>query len=458
MPTANSVFASPRKIFAHYMFNFPLSIDNKPGASDYYNLQYLAKGGESNKFAAQGSYIRTRPLPVTPSAVATYRKTNLEAEIRMAIARGITGFSFDVMSTEQVTDPNSVLNQMLAAAQAVDSRFKILVMPDMTVIKSNQSAFVQIIEAVNKSPAAFRLADGRLGFSAFDAGLESAIFWEQVMTTLSNAGVKVAFVPTLLGWNNYAEAFDPFSYGFAEWGSATPRGSSYLQGDPDITHSQFKKIFVMPTDPQQFRPKNFQFWEASNSGSLRAGWMAAILGQSDWVQMVTWNDYSESSANSPYTDTSLKRTIGTGYYNLNGYYAAWFLTGQVPKIDHDVLYWFYRKEPTNAAAPGQKQVSKIVPGGTPEDTIEVLTFLVAPGQLKITIDGHTTLHDVAAGLRSIKIPTAPGVPTFALVRNNAEVFSFQGGVQIYGKAGLPSGTMDMTYYSGSASSSGVCSL
>jgi hypothetical protein len=38
------------------------------------------------------------------------------------------------------------------------------------------------------------------------------------------------------------------------------------------------------------------------------------------------------------------------------------------------------------------------------------------------------------------------------------VFSFQGGVQIYGPTGLPSGVEDLTYWSGSASKTGICSL
>jgi hypothetical protein len=38
------------------------------------------------------------------------------------------------------------------------------------------------------------------------------------------------------------------------------------------------------------------------------------------------------------------------------------------------------------------------------------------------------------------------------------VFSFNGGVQIYGAGGIPSGVEDMTYWSGSGAKSGICSL
>jgi hypothetical protein len=58
----------------------------------------------------------------------------------------------------------------------------------------------------------------------------------------------------------------------------------------------------------------------------------------------------------------------------------------------------------------------------------------------------------------VRVPLQPGVPTFSLMRNGSDVFSFQGGIQIYGTSGIPSGVLDLTYWSGSAAQSGRCSL
>jgi len=457
MPSADTLFGASKKVFAHYFSPFPLSIDNKASAQDYYNTQYLNPHGESNKWLSQGGYLRQRPLGVTPGSVATFREANMETEVSMAIARGITGFTFDVMSTSDVTESDGVLNVMLQAAQKVDSRFKIVAMPDMTVLQNNADAVVQIITAVSKSPAAARLADGSLVVSAFDAGLEPASFWQGVLSRLSAAGIKTAFVPTFLGWTNYAAAFSSFSYGFADWGAATVSGSDYFLGTPAAATAKFDKIFMMPVDPQQYRPKDYIFWEAGNSGAFRAAWTSAIQGSSEWVQAVTWNDFSESSQTEPYTDATLNRRIGTGFYNLSGYYAAWFLTGHQPQITHDVLYYFYRREPSNAAANAQAQ-GDAVRSSTASDHIELLAFLTAPGVLKIEINGQTYTEDAPAGVVSYTIPTQPGTPVFTLSRSGADVFSFASDVQIYGESGLPSGVMDLTYWSGSAAASGLCSL
>jgi hypothetical protein len=457
MPSAATLFSSTKKVFAHYFSPFPLSIGNLEPAVDYYNTQYLTIDGESGKWVAEGGYLRQRPLGTTPSLLSNWQQLNMEAEIRTAIARGITGFTFDSMSAADATDSTGPLQMLLAAAQAVDSRFKIVVMPDLTALGSDSAAVVQIIASVANSPAAYRLSDGSLVVTAFDAGINSAAWWQSVLNTLSAKDIKVAFVPTFLGWSQHAAAFAPISYGFGDWGTATAPGSSAFESAPATVHSTYGKIFMMPVDPQQYRPYDFVFEEAGNSAAFRAAWTSSIKGDSDWVQLVTWSDFSESSEVQPYTDATLNTSIGTGYYDLNGYYAAWFLTGKQPTITHDVLYYFYRREPTTAAAPAQKKIATT--NTTPaSDNIELLAFLTAPGEISITIGGKTYTQSAEAGVTSFTIPSQPGVPQFALSRDGDVVFRFNGGVQIYGAGGLPSKVQDLTYWSGSAAASGNCAL
>jgi Glycosyl hydrolase family 71 len=457
MPSADAFFNSSKKVFAHYFYPFPMSIDNALSAEDYYNTQYLSKSGESNKWVKQGGYLRQRPLGVAINSNANWSQLNMESEVRAAIARGITGFTFDVMAASDATDSDGPLRVMLAAAKAVDSRFKIVVMPDLTALGSDSNAVVSIIASAASSPAAYRLSDGRLVVSSFDAALNSAAWWLSVISRLNAQGIQIAFVPTFLAWPAAPAAFAAFSYGFADWGTATVTASNGMQGDPKTIHSTYGKIFMMPVDPQQYRPKDFLFWEAGNSATYRDAWTGSIQGDADWVQLVTWNDFSESSSISPATDASLRRSIGTGYYNLTGYYASWFLTGQQPQITHDVLYYFYRRETTGAAGPAQSQHDTIATGAA-QNSIELLAFLTSPGVLKITIGGKTYTQNAAAGVVSFSVPSQAGTPVFTLSRSGADVFSFQGGITIYGAGGLPSGVQDLTYWNGSASKTGVCSL
>jgi len=457
MPSAGALFGSSKKVFAHYFYPFPLSVGNKSASDEYYNVHYLNKNGESGKWAANGGFLRQRPLAVEVSSDRNWQLLNMQREVRMAIARGITGFTFDVLSAKEAGGGDTHLQLLLRAAQAVDPRFKILVMPDIAALKSDAEGVVSSIAAVAPSPAAYRLDDGRLAVSAFHAGANSPDWWASVIAQLKSRGIVIAFVPTFLGWKGQAGAFAALSYGFGDWGTATAAASDGMKGDPEMAHRNYGKIFMMPVDPQQYRPKDSAYWEAGNSAAFRNAWMSSISGNADWVQLVTWSDFSESSEIEPYTDATLRTDIGTGFYNLNAFYATWFLTGKQPLITHDVLYFFYRREPTDAAGPGQSAANKIV-NSSPQDDIELLAFLTAPGELKITIGGHTSAQSAPAGITSFKVHTAPGTPIFSLSRGGAEVFSFQGPIQIYGQAGLPSGVLDMTYWSGSASRRGVCSL
>lgn len=452
-----TAFNSSKRVFAHYFNPDPVSIDNAASANDYYNKNYLTKTGESDKWAAQGGFLRQRPAGVPVKTSTNWRQLNMEQEVSAAIARGITGFIFDSMSATDATDSNSTLHLMLAAAQTVDSRFKIMVMPDITALGSDSNAVVEIIAAAAASPSAYRLSDGRLVVTAFDAGLNPPSWWLAVISRLTAQGIHIAFVPTFLGWSASADAFAPFSYGFGDWGTATVGSSSAQLGDPEIVHKTYDKIFMMPVGPQQYRPKDSVYWEAGNSGAFRDAWNSSIQGDADWIQLVTWNDFTETSAISHTTDATLQRTIGTGFYNLTGYYASWFLTGEQPKITHDVLYYFYRREATTAASPAQTDKVTLVSGAA-QNNIELLAFLTSPGVLKITVGGKTYTQNAAAGIVSFTVPSQAGTPLFTLSRSGADVFSFQGGVPIYGSAGLPSGIQDLTYWNGSASKTGVCSL
>jgi len=461
MPAAATLFGSSKKVFAHYFYPFPLSEDNKPAATDYYNEQYLTTTGENDKWTKQGGYLRQRPLPVPVGAPATYVIDNMKREVELAIAGGITGFTIDVLGASQAS-AGSQLQNLLTAAAAVDSRFKIVVMPDLSALSEadagGEAGEVEaIIASVASSPAAYHLSDGRLVVSSFYAELQPPSWWTTVLQNLSGRGIDVAFVPVFLNYGANQAAFTPISYGLSLWGTATPAAATSTQALPAPAHTA-GEIFMMPILSQQYRPKDFVYWESGNSETLRDAWTSAIQGGADWTQIVTWSDFSESGEIEPFTDSTLSAGIGTGYYDVNAYYASWFLTGQAPTITNDVLYYFYRREPTSAPASAQAQATTLQGGTADANEIELLAFLKTAGTLTVTINGQTSTQSTPAGLTSMKVALQPGTPTFTLARGGANVVSLQGGIEIYGDGGLPSGVLDLTYWSGSASASGTCAI
>jgi hypothetical protein len=428
-------FSFERRVVAHYFPSFPLSIDNAPSATDYYNHNFLQPSGEANKYLAQGGYLRARPLPVPAGgAWPLYGLANMMQEVRMAIAVGITGFNVDILSFADAMSPTGHLQMMAQAAAAVDPRFSVIPMPDMSTAFT-QDQIVQILASC-KAPAFFRLPDGRLMFTAFNATKQPLSYWQGVDSALNAKGVHVAFIPILLG-EPASNPLAAVSHGLGDWGTATPAAA--LSCPP---------CFMMAVLSQQFRAKDGMFWEASNFDTFRdcleAAIAGALAGITKFIQVITWNDFSESGQIQPFTDATLALNIGTGYYYLLAYYAAWFMSGVQPDITKDVLYVSYRKMTSTALHLNQANPVLIIPGETETSNIECLAFLTAPGT--ILINGVATA--CAAGITSVKTPCVPGIPTFALQRDGSDVFEGPGPVQIYGAAGSPQGTLDLTYWSG----------
>jgi len=456
-PDQEEILSSNKKVFANYFLRHPLSFENTYRVDDYYSRNYLQPHGEKDKWLAQGGFLRSRPLLTRPSLFKSqFKKDNLKREIRLALSRGINGFVFDALSVKDV-DGSSYLGLMLDAVSEVDPRFKIVISPSVSSLKGKIKDVRAIIEAVydNKDPSLYRTKDGRLVIAPFNPEVIPIQDWKKLMLELKEEGKHIAFLPFFLSAkDDYLAAFESISFGFGTWGTAYPNRGDAIDNFAQQLHAQHK-IYMAGLQPQGYRPKNFLYWEPEGSKGYRNSWEGAIKGKADLIQLVTWNDFSESTQVSPYTD--LSGSSGTGFFNLTGYYAAWFHKGSPPPITHDVLYYFYRKHPINADAPQAKKKTrpafKNIRG---VDLIEVVGFLTAPGKLSVTIGKQQYSKEVEAGVQSFEVPLTPGVPVFSLERGGKPVLFFKGTTKIYGQEGLSNGFADFTYWSGSASSSGTC--
>ncbi|MCI0598270.1 MAG: hypothetical protein L0Y60_01910 [Beijerinckiaceae bacterium] len=458
MPPADEVLNSKKKVFAHYFWPLPLSIDNKNWWQDYYTVQFLNPHGERDKFLQAGGLLRGRPLRLPPKASPDWRMLNMAQEIRMAIARGINGFAFDVMNTHEAAAGGKLL-MMLKAAESVDPRFKIMLMPDMVGLKDTSNV-AAIVRAVHTNPALYRWGDGRLVLAPFRSEILSPGAWSSMLNMLKGEGINIAFLPTFLSLQQtYVDQYDDISVGLGLFGAtATPDQLKNAFFNADRVRRSKAPVFMDGITPQAYKPSRFFYYEANNSLAYRNGWAGAIQTKADMIQIATWNDFGESTHISP--ATSATGDSGNGFYNLTGYYSTWFRTGAAPAITHDVLYYFYRKEPNNAVAPAQKLPVKLVPEShTPQNQIEVLAFLASSGTITVTIGGKTYSQSAGAGVNSFTVPLAPGTPLITLRRGSSVAVKVAGNPQIYpADKGLPSGVLDLTYWSGSASAAGACTI
>lgn len=458
MPDKDALLNSKKTVFAFYFGDyFDLSRDNLPPDQDFYEKSWVVPAGQ---WVPYGGFLRTRPLSPHPGMVQAYRRSNFIREVRMAIARGVTGFAYEVgkLTCPQIGGAGclSTLNEMLDAAAEVDARFKIMLVPDSHLGADGIST---LVSAVSSRKNIYRIMDKVVVAPWWDTKSQyQSSYWNALKASQAAVGQPIYFMPidTSLQLAVYGDAAD----GVGLFATALP--------DEGMRNSQFSatlasqgKAYMAGVTPQHYRPSNYIYWEPEASLSFRNGWMSALeLSEKiDSVLLTTWNDFSETSQVAPFTDASNAHDIGTGFYNLNGYYASWFLTGIQPTVTHDVLYSFYKRQPVEAKAVMSPQATASAVAQAPgKDIIELLGFLKEPSTLSITVAGKTVSADVGAGVQSLKVPLSSGVPSFSLQRGGKQIINFSTKIPISGGNGQASGYADITYWTTSASTKGVCVL
>ncbi len=439
MPSTGSLRSSGKKVFAHYWPPLPVSLDNQAPSNDYYARNFLKPEGEKGKHKAYGGYLRDRPITRAPASGTepTWRKEDMKIEVRQAIAAGLDGFALDIMQIEGDPDYRvwNSTRYMLEAAAAVDPGFKIMLMPDMggSMTQKSPATLAKYMAQLGASKSAYRLSDGRLVISPFMAEAHAASWWKSFMDIMRNTyKMPVAFVPVFVGHEqNHAKSFAPISYGMGNWGARNPKWN-----DAEATYSTgptgrakavraMGQLWMQPVSVQDSRPRSGVFDEAENTQNLRNTWKIARDGGAGWVQIPTWNDYTENAHVAP----SMRN--GTAILDINSYYLTWFKTGAAPKIVRDTVYLSHRTQPW-AAKPSYPQTKLMqLRGGSPaRNTVEALTFLTAPGTVTVTVGSKVTSCSVPAGVSSCIAPLGSGSVSAKVVRAGAAVSSVTSPVKV----------------------------
>ncbi len=409
---------SSKKVFAHYFPPYPISFENKAPASDYYANNYLTAQGEGGIHANYGGLLRDRPVGRAPLS-GDWKLTDMKKEVIDASDAGIDGFTVDIMS---LSGPNweRTLALMKAAEQ---SGRTFTIVPNLDMTASAGKADIPTIAAklaeLYKSPAAYRLSTGEFVLSSFAAERQDAAWWGQLKSTLaSQYGIKTAFIAVFLNSSDAnMKSFAPISYALSNWGTRTP---VTIANGPDYAakaHALGVK-WMSPVAVQDVRPRSYLYDEAGNTETLRASWNRALSNDSELVQLVTWNDYSEGTSFAP------SAAHGEAFLDINAYYLSQFKTGSAPAIVGDSIYLTHRIQPFAAVPTTPEKLMSPTLSGTamkPRDTVEVLTFLTAPATVTVSIGGKATSYEASAGESTKTFPLALGTVGASADRNGAQI-------------------------------------
>jgi len=404
---------SDRKVILHYFPPFPLSLDNLSPASDYYATQYLRPEGEHDKYRGVGGYIRERPLPVGPWPIPQWRAVNFAIEVLRARALGADAFGVDLLQLKDGRYWASAI-QLMDVAAAVSPEFGIVPEPDTDVLKNMTPADLrEALTQIWNHKASYHLPDRRLLVAPFAAERRPAAFWQEAIERMAKQNMPIALLPILLDPQRYAHEYAPLSIGLSRWGAHDPDADA--QSSDARLAAQVKgagRKWMQPVIPQDERPKAGVFREANASMLFRQQWSEAPQRNSEYVHIISWNDYSEATEVAPSTGVQYV------FYDLSAYEIRWFKTGCPPRIRHDAIYYLHRTQildPSRVRDNGD--ASMHLRGGTPlSNRIEMIAFLTRPAELEIEIAGQKTRVAALAGLAIATAPAQVGRPLFRILR------------------------------------------
>lgn len=424
-----------RLVFAHYFPPYPISIDNRDPAVDYYARHYLVPEGENGKFADVGGLLRDRPVARAPLS-GSWKMEDLKTEVRQAIAAGIDGFAVDILSITGANWDRTVM--LMQAASEVSPSFKIMLQPDATATagKAPAAELASALAALAKYPSVHKLADGRVVISPFKAENKTPAQWAEILGLMETQhGVRTAFLPLFLNASKMAE-YAAISIGFGNWGTRDPMLTT---NGPDYAAQAHKlgKLWMQPVAIQDARPNQKLYDEAGNTEMLRASWNRAISQDADMVMLVTWNDYSEGGHFAPSADH------GYTFLDISQYYSQRFKSGQFPAVTKDAIHVSHRVH-RHATLPSYLYPMKQWSGTrtAPRDTVEVLTSLKASATVDVTVGTERYQYTAPAGVSTKLFPLRDGYTTATAKRAGASVASVRTKDAVTGNITQ----QDMTYH------------
>ncbi|PRP83097.1 hypothetical protein PROFUN_09776 [Planoprotostelium fungivorum] len=331
----------------------------------------------------------------------------LEKEMRLAMNVGIDAFAVNVGADGQMGKMHDFMN----AARATN--FKVFISFDMNEFKAAFDSFTNWMNTFSSDSAYFHY-NGKPFVSTFNGNLGGALHNDAWQNWKNSLGGNVYLCPNMFGsqddnsFNSFPSVDCLFSW--AGWGK-----ESSLNEDMRIMSQANGRQYMAPVSPWFFCHleqwgKNWVWSNNAYDGYehiYAQRWIQAIKEGAQFVEIVTWNDWSESSYISPllesghtfkdsdfYTDGQLH----AGYYGMTAYFANWYKNGGTQPSKNSV-YWSYRKHATNQQRNDDK--GELTFFWSPPDCVAMYAISAQPGAIvNVQIGGRNNYHTVQNTLDS----------------------------------------------------------
>ncbi|ORX34643.1 glycosyl hydrolase family 71-domain-containing protein [Kockovaella imperatae] len=373
-----------------------------------------------------------------------YDQSKWAADVAAAAAQGIDGFALNMGSDSW--QPPQVTNAYAAAEAA--GNFKLFLSLDMTSLSCSSASdaqdLVNLVKTYASSSAQAKF-EGQVLVSTFAGsdctfGSGSSNAWQtQFVDALTQDGVDIFFVPSIFS--------DPSTFastswldGELNWNSGWPMGGQDLTTASDVQYMSAlgSKAYMPAISPFFFTHFGANSWNKnwlyrSDDWLYATRWeqVISMRSQVKMTEILTWNDYGESSYIGP-IDGALPANSGqwvngfdhTVLSTLTQYYSTAFKTGSYPDITKDQVLLWQRPHAADANCPNDPAGK---PAGTEntDDNLYAIALMTAPGSVTLTAGSTSQTFQVPAGLNKLKIPSAPGAMGGSISRGGQVVASVE---------------------------------
>lgn len=416
-----------RKAFGHYFGPYPRSLDNAlTRDQSYYVRQYLNPNGESGKHVAYGGWLRDAPIFRPQDTNSGWRYDDCLWDITTAQAAGLDGFFVNIMSGSGGNWDRYIT--LRDVAHDLNNGFSVIPMLDAnggTAQGTASSAAGRIAQFARKH-GSYYLTDGRYVLSCFKVEAKTPQWWIDLCTALkTDYQLDAAILAVALDYNalsSYASALGTTRYlGEGKWEyGADPSIIRHASDQVASSHGRGAKA-LSPVIAQSARPYSGRYDEAANTESTRGSWDKVIAEGADYVQLVTWSDFSEGSHLAP------SEAKGFAALHLCSWYLARWKTGSFPTISRDAVIVSHRSSfvgsrPSGPQTQFMTQAASNYRSAS-RDTVEALTFLTAAADVTLTVGAKSYTFGAPAGMSAHLVPLSVGTVRATVVRGSDVILS-----------------------------------
>jgi glucan endo-1,3-alpha-glucosidase len=368
------------------------------------------------------------------------------AEVRKAQAMGVDGFAYNVTpGLANWEDRYKAQIDMLYRAASEASNFYLF--PSVDMCCSDDRSWIDTVMLYRYDDPLRLKVDGLpvgqtwIGQNTAPSGTgtDPTAGWKSVLDAYAAQGKPIYFIPYFVPNNGFTQrsvgdVYDRFPYidglfnfaSFAEGNDqlAGARHNTYYDAAADArgrdAMAGAAPVFNRHSGTGRFGNRIIGDFEGFNTWLEE--WKGILREQPRFVEVVTWNDYSEGTyIGGPYPGRLPPDWAGNdldhaAYRELAKYYIEWYKTGTQPKITSDTIAIAHRLHSKNAVAP-EDPLPKQRGWENLDDRLYGTVILEKPAQIHLVSGNTSRTFDVAAGVHEVSMPFTEGTQQIVLMRN-----------------------------------------